>query len=542
MDYTKHSTNRVATPQTEKVPGVKKQKRNNAGGIAFKISKWDYMQRFLILGTEGGTYYVGEAKLTKDACKNVEKCIAKNGKRAVDLIVEISKEGRAANNDAAIFALALAASCDSLKTRKYALANLSQVCRIGTHLFHFIKFVKTMRGFGRSLREGIAKWYTHKSLDQLAYQMLKYQQRDGWSHRDVLRQCHAIPLTEEQDALFAYAVGKSKQIPRVSDYAIGAEMMCTVENATQGSKIIKQYKLTREVIPTELLNDISTWNAMLDHMPIGALVRNLGKMASIGMHKPFCLSEKTTIAKLTDPIAVKKSKIHPLQVCNALMVYRQGRGIKGSLTWEVNGKVTDALEEMFYMSFKNVEPTGKNIMLALDVSGSMTFDKLPGSLMDCRDASGVLAMVTMRTEPNTFVAGFTGGGGQGMRLNRSSYGGSDISMLPITKNHTLDSVINTISGLPFGRTDCALPMEYCQKLDIDVDAIVVYTDNETYAGRVHPWQALERYERHIGHSVKLIVVGMTATGFSIAKPDAPNMLDVVGFDTNTPAMISNFIR
>jgi 60 kDa SS-A/Ro ribonucleoprotein len=37
-------------------------------------------------------------------------------------------------------------------------------------------------------------------------------------------------------------------------------------------------------------------------------------------------------------------------------------------------------------------------------------------------------------------------------------------------------------------------------------------------------------------------VGMTSTGFSIADPNDAGMLDVVGFDAATPAVIGDFAR
>lgn len=40
---------------------------------------------------------------------------------------------------------------------------------------------------------------------------------------------------------------------------------------------------------------------------------------------------------------------------------------------------------------------------------------------------------------------------------------------------------------------------------------------------------------------KLIVAGMTATEFTIADPEDPGMLDVVGFDSAVPELVHNFI-
>jgi 60 kDa SS-A/Ro ribonucleoprotein len=68
------------------------------------------------------------------------------------------------------------------------------------------------------------------------------------------------------------------------------------------------------------------------------------------------------------------------------------------------------------------------------------------------------------------------------------------------------------------------------------------TDNETWAGAVHPVQALRQYRERTGIAAKLVVVGMVSNGFSIAEPNDAGMLDVVGFDAAAPAVIADFIR
>lgn len=51
---------------------------------------------------------------------------------------------------------------------------------------------------------------------------------------------------------------------------------------------------------------------------------------------------------------------------------------------------------------------------------------------------------------------------------------------------------------------------------------------------MHPDEALRAYRAKSGIPAKLIAVGMTATGFTIADPNDGGMFDVVGFDTATP--------
>ena len=97
-----------------------------------------------------------------------------------------------------------------------------------------------------------------------------------------------------------------------------------------------------------------------------------------------------------------------------------------------------------------------------------------------------------------------------------------------------------MSDLPFGGTDCALPMLYAIEREREVDTFVIYTDAETWAGDVHPAQALRTYRERSGIDARLIVVGMLSNGFTIADPGDPGMLDVVGFDTATPVLIADF--
>lgn len=83
-------------------------------------------------------------------------------------------------------------------------------------------------------------------------------------------------------------------------------------------------------------------------------------------------------------------------------------------------------------------------------------------------------------------------------------------------------------------------MIYAMENCVPVDTFIIYTDNETWSGRIHPVQALQQYRRKIGIPAKLIVVGMTSTEFTIADPNDNGMLDCVGFDSATPQIISDF--
>src|SRR3954463_3992028 len=138
--------NRRATPQSQPIPGSN-QVRNSGGGYSWQVDDWTRLDRFLILGAEGGTYYITERDLVKQNHDAIVRCIKADGIRAVNRIVEISDAGRAPKNDPAIFALALVVTHDDAQAKAHAFANLGKVCRIGTHLFHFAEYVNAMRGW-----------------------------------------------------------------------------------------------------------------------------------------------------------------------------------------------------------------------------------------------------------------------------------------------------------------------------------------------------------------------------------------------------------
>ena len=52
--------------------------------------------------------------------------------------------------------------------------------------------------------------------------------------------------------------------------------------------------------------------------------------------------------------------------------------------------------------------------------------------------------------------------------------------------------------LDFGATDCALPMLDALEKKIPVDCFVILTDSETWAGPIHPTEALRQYRQATG--------------------------------------------
>lgn len=524
----------------------KDQVKNDAGGYVFKIDPFAALDRFLVLGCETGTYYTGPCKMTQRAAATILECAKQDRQRTVNAIVASTRT--AIKNDPAVFALALLAGQVGDLVSTMALKALNDVCRFSTPLFSFVNQVTQFRGWGSGLRKAVAGWYTSRDPMNLLYQVTKYQQRNGWSHRDLLRLSH--PSSKKLNDVFKYVVdhhnptvGSDKGYESLDDDArsyIGAverAKRATTEEEVVG--LINDNNLVREHIPTQFLNSERVWAALLLNMPYTAMIRNLGKMTAVGLLSPMSDAVKFVCRRLQDTDRLKRARVHPFALLLAQTTYFAGRGVRGNLSWTPDSNIYGALEDAMYSAFEYLEPTGKNYLLGIDVSGSMGYrgfghmGSIAGTHMKAYQAAAVMAMAQIKAEPWCFPVAFSGSNSLRMK-------DSKLVPLSLSKNMRLDAVVAEMLKIPVGPTDCALPMIYAAEQKLPVDVFVVYTDNETWSGKTHPARALEDYRQKMGRDAKLIACGMTATNYSIADPDDAGMMDVVGFDASCPAAISKF--
>lgn len=293
------------------------------------------------------------------------------------------------------------------------------------------------------------------------------------------------------------------------------------------ARILRESRLPRESVPTRWLTDADVWAALLESMPLTAMIRNLATMTRVGLLASMSEAVGTVATHLADAERLRRSRVHPVSVLAALVTYAQGHGQRSTATWAPVAQIIDALDGAFYASFPNVETTGRRFVLACDVSGSMgsgSVSGIPG--LTPRVATGALALVASAREPKHVILGFA----------------TEIRQLSISPRQRLDDVTRYMASIPMGGTDCAQPMLWALANKVAVDVFVVLTDSETWAGTPHPAQALVKYRRQSGINAKLVVVGMTSAGFTIADPNDAGMLDCVGFDTATPQVLAEFAR
>jgi 60 kDa SS-A/Ro ribonucleoprotein len=519
----------------QKVKSDEREVKNDAGGFTFKVSDADMFDRFLILGVCSGTYQAGNHSMLDNDVNFIKKFIKENPSEAIRRTVDVSTNGRAKSNSTALFVLAQAMNTDGVKKSDVSDA-VKKVARTSTHLFEYAQYLKNLGGWGRAKRASIAGWYESKSNDALAMQVVKYRQRDGWTHRDLFRLGHPKGI---DTSIGDFILGKDHAAIDDLRTIHGFKLMQQAKNIDEVVELIKEYRLPWETVPTQFHKDVKLWRALFESNALGqtALLRNTVRMAKLGAFKDLKFAGDYA-ERLADANRIQKGLVHPINYLNAAVVYSEGQvNRKGhyahreSRTWDTSSSIKDALNEGFHSAFKFVEPSNERYLVGVDVSGSMGSMAM-GLDLSCAQVSGAVAMQIARTAKYSEIRGFTSGG----------YGWRDkaqLTDLGITAKSDLADAMNKVRGHNFGGTDCAQPMLWALENGVEIDTFVVITDNETWAGDIKPHQALKQYRKETGINAKLAVLGVEGRPFTIAD-GSKHMLDFVGFDSNAPKALADF--
>ena len=626
--------NRASIPQTCKYD--LNQVLNDAGGYVWKLSTLEHVNRYLVLGgaKDMGNYYRQSSDVNLECALSVLKMIrdpdASQFVQLCALLKAVSVGGRAPKQEPVL--LSLAAAIVFAKTpaeKQIAFETMKECVRIPTHMFMLAGFVRDLsmskpenkgKGWGAGFRKAISHYYTSRNGRDLAFQMTKYQNREGWTHADIIRMIHIDPTTLADDGarlMFDYVMMKNarkakvpsektlatlkasgklilpnpfkaltkeeflaklnsietppiptqktlaqfatqtvavaataakslvggfvaavtsvmpsaaapkptptptpvvaavadsdeddeeggggakksgkkhhhEQLTQLQQVAHLLKHLHAVHQAGEATNValacalIRSGRLVREHIPTSLFASREIWATLLETMPLEALLRNLGKMTQNGVAGD---KYKEIVARMTDQAAILKARIHPIKVLVASKVYKNGHGDLGSLSWVPNSFISNAFTQLFRLSYGTITPTGQSIMVAVDVSGSMSSAVLGSKVLTCRDASIAMALLYLETEKNVSVVGFSAG------LTDMS---GPSSRNQLRRGMTIDEGLAATNGMAFSSTDCVLPILHAIKHSLKIDAFIVLTDNETYAPNEHPQSALVRYRQLMG--------------------------------------------
>ena len=586
---------------------------SRAGNPAHKIDDLMRLRRFLIIGTSGSTFYASKNETILDNLDALcDLIVSGRGSEVLALLNEVSVGNLAMKPDPLLMSIALCMSVGvgrahsnkninrvttarddvyAKNLRKKAAVIALSATGTPTKLFALIGYVRQFRGTGRLVTDFIHNWFASRDNSKLAYQAVKYRQRDGWTLRDMLRLSHYRPSVFSDNTIRSALLDWIAHRDNVQDNLLreitvrGKKVVVDSKNRIVKNREIKDIQqvvlmdegtenvlrshlpvidgyyrakdadingmihaietcgLPWEALPTEALKEVRVWRALMNHIGMTALLRNLGRLGSIGFLNKNTDDASEVIRLLSDKDYVRKSGVHPFAILVARSVYESGSGVRGSLSWTVNRDVVRALDVAFELSFGNVQKTGKLILQGVDVSGSMWSDTIADSKLTPAEAAIALALISAKVEDRMPLAlGFTAS--KGYRYSRYSEDMAGLTEIEFKKNSSLSSLKKTIRDLSkqMGATDATLVIRYAIEHNLAVDTFVIYTDNENNSSPGMVTDYLRKYRQKTGIDARLVSVAFTATSYSVADATDPGQMDIVGFDASAPQILSSFIR
>jgi 60 kDa SS-A/Ro ribonucleoprotein len=293
------------TPQSSPIPGMPDMVQNRAGGWAFEVGDRELLERFLVTGSVAGSYYADARSLTVPVLDCLDRLLESGeGPWVVQKIVEISEAGRAPKQDPGILALAITLlTAPDEATRTLAADAAPRVCRTVSTAASLAEAMRGLRPLpgaegrrcakppvkGRAQRRAIAGCFASwaEIPSRLAYQLVKYRQRGGWSALDLARLSHFRSDDPDVDRLVSWLHGRRVDgLPAQVLAYEGVRRLAEVggPDATEMiAELVRRWRLPWECVPTEYGAKAAVQRALFESMPMTALVRQLGRLTAAGV-------------------------------------------------------------------------------------------------------------------------------------------------------------------------------------------------------------------------------------------------------------------
>ena len=322
MTYLKTVLNKKQTPQSQPIPGSA-QVANSAGGYTFAVDDWTRLARFLVLGAEGGSYYAGERALTLENAEAVKRCIARRrAARGAGDRRRVRGRARAEERPGPVRAGDVRGVW---RTRTRAGARRWRPCR-------------RWRGSGRTCSTSRSMWtgcaaggagcVRRSATGTPRCPPTSWPTRrssTGSGTAGATATCCACRTRSRRRSSISRlyhwltqgweGVGETPHPDAALRLVWAAERAKTAGTAAEVAALIREYRLPREAVPTQWLTDPFVWEALLEEMPMTALIRNLATLTRVGLLTPQGPETRQVAAQITDEARLRKARVHPIRCC-----------------------------------------------------------------------------------------------------------------------------------------------------------------------------------------------------------------------------------
>lgn len=412
---------------------------NRSGFEAYKMSSKENLVTSVLTSFFGEPKYYGSTD--NDIIKLATECAKYDPEFLVALAVYARKVGNMRSVSHVLTAII------AREAHEYTRKTIKNIVVRPDDILEIMSCYKTLYGkpFPNAMKREIAD--VIQKFNE--YSIAKYNSdRKELTFRDVLRITHPVPKTEEVSNLFNKIINDTLETPYTWETELSAK----------GN--------TKEV-----------WNELIDSNKLGymASLRNLRNIIKADANY------KKVLEKLSNEEEIKNSKQLPFRFYSA---YKE---LIPFFNNENKTIITDTLDKALSASANNLPTLEGRTLIAVDVSGSMSWSVSRNSKITCRDIATVLGCLSSRLCEDATVIYFS--------CKRDSKNGYTIK-----KYGKYDSVLRSIEDAPRagGGTDMSLPFIYALNKDSSTkpfDRIIYFSDNECNSSRFVVQKYFEQYKR-----------------------------------------------
>lgn len=384
----------------------------------------------------------------------------------------------------------------------------------------------SLRGMGKSVQHAAQRWLAQMS----EYHAIKYgAQSQQMSLRDIYRLTR--PRLAGQPGAIARWIVKgevdAEATPQIAGYeafkAAAAEVRRTepesvrqtIDAEGRALELVSAHRLPWEVVAGQMEGSRAAWTAMLYQMPYFALLRNLNNLIKHGVTADDeALSYITRT--LADPQRVASSKLLPFRFLSAAKALESGPG---------RSAIETALNAALEASFVNMPELGSRVLIANDISGSMTNKPSPRSDMTMAEIAGIFAAAAFKkAEAGTIVS-----------FDTQAYPRALDKHLPLMQ------IARSISGYG-GGTSLSAPLLWAFGNPERVfDVAIFLTDSESWYDHLTSGRGsadlVREYKKRVNPNLVCFFVQLVPYQHAVAPQSEPGMFYLYGWNASLLSFI-----
>lgn len=515
----------MANKKLFSIPAQKIQTINNSGSPAFALKDKEALAQLATTGCLSDTCYTtGESQL-----KNVQVLVDRVSKTK-DGCLFIAKLAVYARQSAFMKDMpALLLSYLAVRSPEHYSQVFRKVISNGKMLRNHVQMVRSgvidgRKSLPRAMRRQINNWFQNRKSEQLFNDSVG----NDPSLLDVIKMVHPKPRDKEQEALFAYLLGNrsftGKQfkatfndLPEiVRDYESVKMSLLSKEESN-----IKVPDVDFRMLDSLGLSD-KHWGEIAENAPWHMTRMNLNTFAR---HNVFTNKRITNIVanRLRSKEEIKKAKVFPYQL---LAAYTNATDIPHD--------VKEALQDAMELAIDNIPEISGHVKILVDVSGSMS-SPITGkaghaSSMRCLDVAALIAAALLRVNRHAEILAFD------TQVHKFAFNGRDSVFTNSQK----------LSSFRGGGTDVSVGLQHIYGNKMEVDTIIIVSDNESNTSRWHSYNRTNSQDvwnkiKKQNPNVKMVCIDIQPYTTTQVETDK-SILNIGGFSDACFDVIANFVN